>query len=276
MSKAVCEICPHRCRLEEGQTGLCKARSNRDGKVQSDNYGLITSMALDPIEKKPLKHFFPGSTILSVGSFGCNMHCPFCQNYEISQKNKAESFYTEVSPEELVSKALSLLPEGNIGIAFTYNEPFVGYEYVYDTSVLAHKKGLKTVLVTNGFVNEEPLKALLPHIDAMNIDLKTFSEEYYLSLGANLEDIKRTITLSAAACHVELTTLIIPGENDSEDEMRRLSEWTAGIRPDIPLHISRFFPRYKMLDRAPTDVALVYRLVQVAREKLQYVFEGNC
>ena len=276
MSKAVCEICPHRCRLEEGQTGLCKARSNRDGKVQSDNYGLITSMALDPIEKKPLMHFFPGSTILSVGSFGCNMHCPFCQNYEISQKNKAESFYTEVSPEELVSKALSLLPEGNIGIAFTYNEPFIGYEYVYDTSVLAHKKGLKTVLVTNGFVNEKPLKALLPHIDAMNIDLKTFSEEYYLSLGANLEDIKRTITLSAAACHVELTTLIIPGENDSEDEMRRLSEWTAGIRPDIPLHISRFFPRYKMLDRAPTNVSLVYRLAQVAREKLKYVFEGNC
>ncbi len=276
MSKSACEICPHRCRLEEGQTGLCKARSNHGGKVQSDSYGLITSMALDPIEKKPLQLFFPGSTILSVGSFGCNMHCPFCQNFEISQKSKAESCYTEVSPEELVSKALSLIPKRNIGIAFTYNEPFVGYEYVFDTSVLAHKNGLKTVLVTNGFVNEEPLKELLPHIDAMNIDLKTFSEEFYHRLGANLEDIKRTITLSAAACHVELTTLIIPGENDSEDEMRRLSEWISGIRPDIPLHISRFFPRYKMLDRLPTDVALVYRLAQVAREILKYVFEGNC
>ena len=276
MSKSACEICPHRCRLEEGQTGLCKARSNHGGKVQSDSYGLITSMALDPIEKKPLQLFFPGSTILSVGSFGCNMDCPFCQNFEISQKSKAESCYTEVSPEELVSKALSLIPKRNIGIAFTYNEPFVGYEYVFDTSVLAHKNGLKTVLVTNGFVNEEPLKELLPHIDAMNIDLKTFSEEFYHRLGANLEDIKRTITLSAAACHVELTTLIIPGENDSEDEMRRLSEWISGIRPDIPLHISRFFPRYKMLDRLPTDVALVYRLAQVAREILKYVFEGNC
>lgn len=276
MTRAVCEICPHRCSLEEGQTGLCRARSNHGGSVQSDSYGLITSMALDPVEKKPLMRFFPGSFLLSVGSFGCNMHCPFCQNYEISQKSKAESFYKEVSPEELVSKAKLLLPRGNIGIAFTYNEPFVGYEYVFDTSVLAHKSGLKTVLVTNGFVNGEPLKALLPFIDAMNIDLKTFSEEFYRRLGANLEDIKRTITLSAAACHVELTTLIIPGENDSEDEMRRISEWIAGIRPDIPLHISRFFPRYKMLDRAPTNVALVYRLAQIAREKLLYVFEGNC
>lgn len=276
MTGAVCEICPHRCRLEEGQTGLCRARSNHGGKVLSDSYGLITSMALDPIEKKPLRLFFPGSAILSVGSFGCNMRCPFCQNFEISQRDKAESFYNEVSPGELVSKALSLVPGNNIGIAFTYNEPFVGYEYVYDTSVLAHKNGLKTVLVTNGFVNEEPLKALLPHIDAMNIDLKTFSESYYHKLGANLKDILRTITLSAAACHVELTTLIIPGENDSEDEMRRISDWIAGIRPDIPLHISRFFPRYKMLDRAPTDTALVYRLAEIAREKLIYVFEGNC
>jgi len=233
-------------------------------------------MALDPIEKKPLLHFFPGSSILSVGSFGCNLHCPFCQNYEISMADSSHSTSTYVSPDSLVSKALAMMPKGNIGIAFTYNEPFIGYEYVYDCSVLAHKNALKTVLVTNGYVNEEPLTALLPYVDAMNIDLKTFSEDYYKRLGGSLEDVKRTITLSQPKCHIEITTLIVPGENDTEQEMKQLSEWIAGISPDIPFHVSRFFPRYKMTDRKATNTDTVYRLAKIARRSLHFVHEGNC
>lgn len=276
MSGIACGICPHRCVLTEGQTGLCRVRSSRDGEIQCDNYGLITSIALDPIEKKPLSRFFPGSHILSVGSFGCNMHCPFCQNFEISMADMAASEYTFISPEKLVSRAVAMKPEGNIGIAFTYNEPFVGYEYVYDCSVLAHENDLKTVLVTNGYVNEEPLLRILPYIDALNIDLKTFSSDYYRSLGGNLEDVQRTITLSSLKCHVEITTLVVPGQNDSDDEMRRLSSWLASVSPDIPLHISRFFPRYKMLDLQATDIRTVYHLADIARESLHFVYEGNC
>lgn len=276
MNSVSCGICPHRCNLKEGQVGLCRARSNNGGKIRCDNYGLVTSLALDPIEKKPLHRFFPGSTILSAGSFGCNMHCPFCQNFEISMADIDTSAYTSISPEKLISQAVSMKSNDNIGVAFTYNEPFVGYEYVYDSSVLAHKNDLKTVLVTNGYVNEEPLLRLLPYIDAMNIDLKTFSGDYYRRLGGNLEDVKRTISLSALACHVEVTTLIVPGENDTDEEMRRLSVWLASVDPDIPLHISRFFPRYKMLDRTATKTKTVYHLADIAREALHFVYEGNC
>ena len=276
MSTSVCPICPHRCVLKDGQTGLCRARSCRDGQIRCDNYGLVTSIALDPIEKKPLRRFFPGSHILSVGSFGCNMHCPFCQNYEISMAAKDDASYRTISPQMLVSRAAAMKPQGNIGLAFTYNEPFVGYEYVYDCCVLGKDKGLQTVLVTNGYVNEEPLLKLLPFTDAMNIDLKTFSEEYYRRLGGNLEDVKRTIALSARTCHVEVTTLIIPGENDTDEEMRQLSEWIASVSPDIPLHIARFFPRYHMLDKKATNPDTVYHLADVAREALYFVYEGNC
>jgi len=276
MNGVSCGICPHRCNLKEGQTGLCRVRSNRGGQIRCDNYGLVTSLALDPIEKKPLHRFFPGSTILSVGSFGCNMHCPFCQNFEISMADIDTSAYTLISPEKLISQAVSMKSKDNIGVAFTYNEPFVGYEYVYDSSALAHKNDLKTVLVTNGYVNEEPLLRLLPYIDAMNIDLKTFSVDYYRRLGGNLEDVKRTILLSSFTCHVEVTTLIVPGENDTDEEMRSLSAWLASVDPDIPLHISRFFPRYKMLDRPATKTKTVYHLAGIAREALHFVYEGNC
>jgi pyruvate formate lyase activating enzyme len=204
------------------------------------------------------------------------MYCPFCQNFEISMTDIKTSAYTTISPEKLISQAVSMRPQGNIGVAFTYNEPFVGYEFVYDCSVLAHSNDLKTVVVTNGYVNEEPLLRLLPSIDAMNIDLKTFNGDYYRRLGGNLEDVKRTISLSAPACHVEVTTLIIPGENDSDEEMRSLSVWLASVSPDIPLHISRFFPRYKMLDRPATKIKTVYHLADIAREALHFVYEGNC
>lgn len=274
--KIRCGFCPQSCELEEGQIGFCRARSARDGAVVCDNYGLLTSMALDPIEKKPLRRFYPGSTILSVGSFGCNLRCPFCQNYEISMCSRDRARTVFVSPEELVERAVVLKPSRNIGIAYTYNEPLVGYEYVRDCSALAHEHGLKNVLVTNGYVNEEPLRALLPLIDAMNIDLKAFTEDFYRTLHGHLEPVKRTIAIAAKACHVEVTTLIVPGRNDSEDEMRSLSEWLSGISVDIPLHISRFFPRYRLADGAATPVDTIYALADIARKRLKYVYTGNC
>lgn len=273
--KAVCGICPHACSLEENQKGLCRARKNLNGKVISINYGKITSIGLDPIEKKPLARFMPGSKILSVGSFGCNLSCPFCQNHTIACGDEGSSVRI-IPPEELVGMAVQMVIEGNIGVAYTYNEPLVGYEYVMDCARLIHKRNLKNVVVTNGFINLQPLTELLPFVDAMNIDLKGFTAEFYKKLGGRLEPVKKTIELASEACHVEITTLIIPGENDSEEEMRELSSFLAGLSPDIPLHISRFFPRHLYVDKAPTPVDTVYRLVDIARESLNYVYSGNC
>src|SRR5665647_135069 len=240
--------------------------------ITAINYGRITSMALDPIEKKPLARFFPGSRILSVGSFGCNLRCPFCQNYEISMASIDEIQTVTVSPDELVRKAIALKPQGNIGIAYTYNEPLVGYEYVRDCATAAKEKGLKNVLVTNGCFCEEPFKELLPQIDALNIDLKAFTEKFYKKISGDLETVKQSIKLASKSNHVEVTTLIVPGENDSDEEIRSLSQWLGSIRPDIPLHLSRFFPTYHMTDRNPTEVASVYALAEIARESLEYVY----
>lgn len=276
MSKASCGICPHHCTLEEGQTGLCRARSNRNGTIVSDNYGCVTSLALDSIEKKPLRRFHPGKRILSAGSFGCNLRCPFCQNHAIAASGVQNADFVRYSPEELVKQAIAARAQGNIGLAFTYNEPLVGFEYVRDCAHLAAGEGLYNVLVTNGFINEEPLRELLPLIHAMNIDLKGFTDTFYHKLGGDLENVKRTIEICASACHVEVTTLVIPGENDSLEEMRELSRWLASVRPDIALHVTRFFPRYQMTDRAATPVDTVYRLAEIAREALEYVYVGNC
>ena len=274
--KTNCELCFHRCRLDEGQTGLCRARGCRDGKVVPLNYGKLTGLALDPIEKKPLRRFRPGSLILSVGSFGCNLRCPFCQNHEISMASEGELYTTQLSPEQLTDRAVELVPQGNIGVAYTYNEPLVGYEYVRDCAALAHERGLVNVLVTNGTVEEAPLRALLPSIDAANIDLKGFTDAWYKKLGGDLNTVKRSITLAAEQCHIEVTTLLVPGENDSVDEIRELAHWLAGVDPDIPLHLSRFFPRYRMSDRLPGSVERVYRLADEARAYLTYVYTGNC
>jgi pyruvate formate lyase activating enzyme len=274
--KVRCEVCPHHCMLNEGQTGFCHGRINREGQVVSENYGKLTSLALDPIEKKPLYHFYPGSRILSIGSYGCNLNCPFCQNCDISMVGGKDIGVQKVTADEIVKKALELKTLGNIGIAYTYNEPLIGYEFVMDCAALARQYGLKNVAVTNGFVCEGVLESLLPLIDAFNIDLKGFSEEFYHKLRGDLSTVKRSIELAAAKCHVEVTTLIIPGENDSEEEMQNISKWLAGINPDIPLHISRFFPRYKMQNRSATKVSTVYRLADVARQNLKFVHEGNC
>lgn len=273
--KLTCELCFHHCRLDEGQTGFCRARGNRNGKIVSLNYGKLTALALDPIEKKPLRRFHSGSLILSVGSFGCNLHCPFCQNAGIAAVGP-EAYTQDCSPGQLVQEALHLREQGNIGIAYTYNEPLVGHEYVRDCAELVHQAGMLNVLVTNGTIEEGPWKALLPLLDAVNIDLKGFTSDWYRRLGGDLATVKRSIDLAAQHCHIEVTTLIVPGENDSEDEMRALSAWLASVSPEIPLHVSRFFPQHQMQDRPPTPVQTVYRLAEVARERLRYVYTGNC
>ena len=270
-----CELCFHRCQLAEGQTGLCRARGNRGGRIVPLNYGKLTALALDPIEKKPLRRFHPGSMVLSVGSFGCNLSCSFCQNIEIA--GAGETFPTrDCTPEELVREAVRLASRGNIGVAYTYNEPLVGYEYVRRCAALVHEAGMCNVLVTNGTIREKPWQALLPLMDAVNIDLKGFTQDWYRKLGGDLETVKRSIVLAAGCCHVEVTTLIVPGENDSEREMRALSGWLASVGTDIPLHVTRFFPRHHMTDRPPTPVEAVYHLAEVARENLRYVYTGNC
>ncbi len=285
---AVCETCFRRCDLKEGQTGFCGGRVCENGAITAKNYGRVTALALDPIEKKPLYRFHPSGLILSVGSYGCNLRCPFCQNSEISWSKEALSLAGAadyISPEQLAEAALRYRDRGNIGIAFTYNEPLIGWEFVRDTAKLVHEAGLYNVLVTNGTASLPVLEELAPYIDAMNIDLKGWSEGYYKEvLGGDRDMVLNFIQRAVRLCHVELTTLIVPGENDSEAEMRALSAWIAGltdgegrtIGESIPLHVTRFFPQFHMTDRPPTPVRTVYRLAEVAGEKLKYVYTGNC
>ncbi len=279
----ICDVCFRHCNIEEGQTGFCGGRICRKNQIVAENYGRLTSVALDPIEKKPLKMFYPGNMILSLGSYGCNLRCPFCQNSSISwskeafeYKNKAE-FY---KPEEIVKSALELRQRGNIGLAFTYNEPLIGYEFVRDTAKLSKEAGMKNVLVSNGTATQKVLKEIIPYIDAMNIDLKAFTDRFYHDfIGGDFKMVKDFITGAVRSCHVELTTLIIPGENDSEKEMRELSSWVAALEKQtgkkIPLHITRFFPTFKLTDKESTPVGTILRLVKVAKEKLEFVFAGN-
>ena len=281
---AECGVCFRHCKIAEGKLGFCGGRSTVNGQVRAYNYGRITALALDPIEKKPLARFFPGSMILSVGSFGCNLRCPFCQNHDISWSEQAGTLAETaetMSPGELVDLARRTRPRGNIGLAFTYNEPLIGYEFVRDTARLARAEGLKKVMVTNGTAELAVLEELKPYIDAMNIDLKGFTDRYYSKvLGGDRSQVMAFIEEAVKTCHVELTTLIVPGENDSEEEMRELSRWVSHLKnpdgEDVPLHISRFFPRFHMQDRRATDIRSVYRLAQIARENLEFVYTGNC
>jgi len=273
--RAVCELCPRRCALNEGQTGFCRARVNRAGAVVCENYGRVTSLALDPIEKKPLRRFYPESKILSVGSYGCNMDCAYCQNCEIARADSGSVQWEQISPESLVTLAEAYRPQGNIGLAFTYNEPLIGYEYVLDCARLAKPREFQIVLVTNGMIQPKPWSRLLPYVDAANIDLKAFTAEKYRSLGGDLETVKATIAQAHGKIHVELTTLIVPGFNDNESELRAQCEWIASISTAIPLHVSRFFPRHRMKNAAPTPVETMQRMTKIAREYLTYVYTGN-
>ena len=278
-----CNVCHNGCYLNEGDTGLCMARICRDGRVVAKNYGQITSITLDPIEKKPLNLFYPGSMVVSVGSYGCNLRCPFCQNHEISYDFDREYPYgfREISPVELADIALQYKDEGNIGVAFTYNEPLVGYEYVVDAAIEVHKRGMKTVLVSNGNVSREVAEEVIPHIDAMNIDLKGFTDAYYRDvLKGDRKMVMDFIEMAAGKSHVEVTTLVVPGYNDTEGEIKELSKWLSSLdggrgKESIALHLSRYFPRFKM-DVPATDVGLIYHLRDVAGKELDHVFTGNC
>ncbi|HHW48591.1 MAG TPA: AmmeMemoRadiSam system radical SAM enzyme [Clostridiaceae bacterium] len=275
-SKVHCHLCPHNCVIKPDGVGVCRVRKNIDGDLYSLNYGKVTSISLDPIEKKPLYRFHPGSMILSAGTFGCNLKCSFCQNWSIAHDNKASSYAVDVKPSELVSKAVETRNRGNIGIAYTYNEPSIWFEYVYDTARFAKKEGLVNVLVTNGFISKEPLIDLLPFIDAVNIDVKAFTPSFYSKIcGAKLENVKETVEICSKNCHVEITTLVIPGLNDSVEEIEELSKWLSSISPEIPLHLSRFFPNYRMTDRPPTPVETLKKARDKALERLRFVYLGN-
>lgn len=270
--KIHCYLCPHNCVIENGHVGKCNVRLHENGELYTLNYGEVTSAALDPIEKKPLHYFKPNSYILSVGSFGCNFTCGFCQNYRISQQ-KAESDY--VSKDKLIEIILST--KNNIGIAFTYNEPSIWYEYVYDCS--RHLKetapSSSVVLVTNGYISEEPLEELLPYVDAMNIDLKTFNTSSYKNLcGGSLNPVLRTIQKAAGKCHVEITTLLVTGENDNLNEVEDIAKFINSVDKSIPLHLSRYFPNYKSESPA-TDIGFMKKAEQVAGKYLERVTLGK-
>ena len=293
----ICDVCHNRCVLKEGALGACLGRMCKDDKVECANYGYVTSIALDPIEKKPLNLFYPGSKIISVGSYGCNLRCPFCQNNEISfgfaeNAGSSDSLITRIQkyrdnfaryiiPKELADLAKEYEPQGNIGVAFTYNEPLIGYEYVCDTSRLVHENGMKTVLVSNGNASKRVCEEVSDNIDAMNIDLKGFTDEYYEKvLHGSRKMVMDFIEVAASKCHMEITTLIVPDFNDSKEEILALSDWIASLNggrgsDEIALHISRYFPRFHM-DKPATEVDVIYELAEAARENLKNVFTGNC
>ena len=268
-----CRLCPWECELPEGASGRCGVRVSRNGRLIAQSYGMITSASIDPIEKKPLRHFYPGSVIFSIGLYGCNLHCPFCQNYHISME-KPEAAY--ISPQDIAALAQRYArAEDNLGVAYTYNEPLIAYEYIMDCAVLIREKGLKNVVVTNGCIRDEPFQRIAPLIDAFNIDLKGSDSYYKNTLGGDLETVKQNIRSAAAYSHVEVTTLIIPGENDSDAEMEEEAKFLAGINPEMPLHLSRFIPQYKYAHKQPTSKETMYRLRDIARVYLRHVYLGN-
>lgn len=267
-----CGLCPHHCRLKDKQAGLCRVRSNLGGLFYTTNYGEVTSLALDPIEKKPLFHFYPGSYILSAGSFGCNLVCSFCQNHGIAHGNPATHY---LDPEDLVEVARNSRDEGSIGLAFTYNEPSIWYEYIMAVAPRIKQEGLKTVLVTNGYIEKEPLERLLPYVDACNIDVKAFNEQFYPELcQGQLQAVKATVENVVGKIHTEITTLLIPGQNDAELEIKELASWLASLDPNIVLHLSRYHPAYK-LNLPPTPEETMLQAQAIAKKHLNFVFIGN-
>ncbi|HHV64689.1 MAG TPA: AmmeMemoRadiSam system radical SAM enzyme [Peptococcaceae bacterium] len=264
-----CPLCPHHCKLREGQTGICRVRTLREGRIEALNYGQAAAWHLDPIEKKPLYHFYPGTWIFSVGAFGCNLRCFFCQNYEISQ---AVGIGQMVDPEELAQIALR---EESLGICFTYSEPLMWYEMIKETAPLVKKQGGKVVLVSNGIIEGEYLEELIPDLDAANIDIKAFTEEFYRKhTGGRLEWVLNTVERLAGRVHLEITTLIVPGLNDSPEEIKALAVWLKDLKHPLAWHLTRYYPRYKS-NIPPTDPKKLQDLWELAKEFLPYVYLGN-
>ena len=278
--QVICQVCPNGCALAPGAVGACRARGNVGGAIVPLGYGRVTSLAVDPVEKKPLACWKPGSTVLSLGSFGCNLHCPWCQNHEISQVGEDGVGWRIVAAADVADLAAELNARDPrmVGVAYTYNEPLVAWEFVRDCGELVHERGLSNVLVSAGCVNPQVIEAVAPLIDAANIDLKTFRQETYALTGGRLATVQATIEALAATstCHLEVTTLIVPGVNDTREEMDELAAWLASVDPGIVLHVSRFHPAFRMRDRGRTSVPLVYELADVARAHLAHVFTGNC
>lgn len=264
-----CFLCPHNCTIKNDKRGVCRVRINKEGVLYSENYGEISSMGVDPIEKKPLYHFYPSNGILSLGTFGCNFSCLFCQNYRISQEKPRT---TKQSPAQIVKHAKD---RNLMGIAYTYSEPVVWYEFVYETAKKAKNEGLKNVLVTNGYINKEPLQKLSKYLDAANIDLKSFNNDFYKKIcGGSIEPVLETIKYLNNKIHLELTTLVVSNQNDSQKELEEIFKWISEINKDIPLHLSRYFPNYKMNDPA-TKEQTMEQAYQIAKKYLNYVYIGN-
>lgn len=278
-----CLACAHYCQIKEGKTGICGVRKNIKGELKLLVYGRPIAVNLDPIEKKPLYHFLPGSAIFSLGTYGCNFRCSFCQNWDISQISKGYAQF-----EELIEKTCENWPPQKIvdyclknqipAIAYTYNEPTIFIEYCYKTMKLAKKAGLKNVFVSNGYQSKETIEAIASYLDAINIDLKSFREEFYQRFcGAHLAPVLENIKkFYQKKIWIELTTLLIPQENDSEEEIKEIANFIASIDKNIPWHISRFFPAYQMLEKSPTELAILKRAYQLGKEVgLNYVYLGN-
>lgn len=265
-----CNLCPHYCVINENKTGICRIRKNINGKLMSLSYGKISGYAMDPIEKKPLIKYKPGSTIFSVGSYGCNLKCKFCQNYRIAH---GDPDCIDLTPKALVEQAKK--QKDNIGIAYTYNEPLINYEYVLETAKLAKKEGLDNVLVTNGFINKEPFQTLLPYIDAANIDLKAFNDEFYKDICfGSLEEVKEIIKLAYNQIHLEITVLLIDDLNTDKNELENMFQWISDLDQEIVVHLARYFPRYK-LKNPPTTIETLMDSQKLAKKYLNNVHLGN-
>jgi pyruvate formate lyase activating enzyme len=273
---ACCHVCPHNCIIQEGKPGICHARVNYHGELYSIAYGNPCSVGVDPIEKKPLFHFFPGMKIYSLATAGCNFRCLNCQNWQVSQSSPQSPDRYDLMPEDVVEHALN---HNTTGIAFTYTEPTVFYEYVFDTAKIARANGLKTVLVSNGFINEKPLTDLCPNLDAVNIDLKCFDDAVYRRLdGGRLQPVLHTLkTLKDNGVWLEITNLLVPTYTDSPGMIRSMCDWLAGNGfADTPIHFSRFFPTYKLAQLPPTTEAILIQAKEIAEESgLKFVYVGN-
>lgn len=265
----ICELCPHRCIINSGRSGICMIRQNIGGKLYQTSYNEVSSLNIDPIEKKPLYHFYPGSNILSIGTNGCNLSCNYCQNFVIS---KNLSVRTKVTKEFLLRIAID---SGSIGIAYTYNEPTVWYEFVYDCAEFFYSNNLKNVIVSNGFINISPLRKIANYIDAANIDIKAFSEKGYRLLGGRLKPVLDTVEfLLSENIHVEITHLAVEGYTTMLDQFEDMCRWLSNLNKHLPLHISRYFPCYK-LSLPPTSVEFLNNLYDIGRKYLYNVYLGN-